>query len=266
MFRIDQMAYGRFGNKLLYYNNLRQLAILYGTDYSCIPWEGQKIFNNLLFEEEYKNQKKNIVQLSSKELLTADKNDISKVLEKYDISLLAPCLGELFFSVTKTDPKKILHLPLEENKELTIGLHFRGSDFFAWNPDACMPTSYYINAIDLCEKEHNEQKKYILYTEDVTYKPFNEIKEFLEKEKIPYELGPATKEYKHFSHDFVKLANSDIIVSSPSTFAICAGFLGKEKKIIYSEDWINNRVNVNDRLWTELNSGGNKWYNIWRVC
>ena len=45
-----------------------------------------------------------------------------------------------------------------------------------------------------------------------------------------------------------------------------AGFLGKEKKIIYSEDWINNRVNVNDRLWTELNSGGSKWYNIWRVC
>ena len=260
------MSYGRFGNKLIYYNNLRQLASIYNVDYSCVAWEGQDIFNNLLFENEYRNQKKNIVQLSSKELLSADKNDILEILEKYEISLMAPCLGELFFSVTETDPKNLLHLPLEENEQLTIGLHFRGSDFFAWNPDACMPTSYYLNAIDLCEEEHSEKKKYVLYTEDVTYKPFNEIREFLEKEKISYDLGPATKEYKHYSADFVKLANSDIIVSSPSTFAICAGFLGKQKKVIHSEEWVKNRLNVNDKFWVNLNSGGNQWYNIWRLC
>jgi hypothetical protein len=263
MFRIDLMSYGRFGNKLIYYNNLRQLANIYNVPYSCVPWEGQGIFSGI--EKEFKYPKKDVINLTSKEILSAEKNDINKILENYEISLVAPCLGELFFEVTKSNPNDFLNMQTEDNEMLVIALHFRGSDFFAWNPDACLPASYYLSAIEACEKEFTEDKKYILCTEDTSYGPFNEIKQFLENEKKQYDLGPATKENKHFYYDFNKLANSDVIVSSPSTFSICAGFLAKEKKVIHSKEWIDNRLNVKDKFWVQLNKGGNQWYNIWKT-
>ena len=36
---------GRFGNQVLYYNNMRQMATRRGCGYRSPPWDGDKIFN-----------------------------------------------------------------------------------------------------------------------------------------------------------------------------------------------------------------------------
>jgi len=61
------------------------------------------------------------------------------------------------------------------------------------------------------------------------------------------------------------MTECDYIISSPSTFCISAGFVGKNKKIIHSKDWIEKRVSVNDKFWTDLKSGGNDDYSTWRI-
>ena len=45
MISINTMTSGGFGNKILYYNNLRQLAARENEEWSCVPWEGSQIFN-----------------------------------------------------------------------------------------------------------------------------------------------------------------------------------------------------------------------------
>ena len=47
MIRIDEMTRGRFGNRVLHYNNLMQLATTMNTDASCVSWEGHECFSDL---------------------------------------------------------------------------------------------------------------------------------------------------------------------------------------------------------------------------
>ena len=61
------------------------------------------------------------------------------------------------------------------------------------------------------------------------------------------------------------MAECDYIISSPSTFCICAGFVGRQKKIIHSKKWLENRIKVGDKFWVDLYNGGNEDYSIWRL-
>jgi len=48
MFRIDKMTPGRFGNRILQYNTLLQLASHLKKPASCVLWEGHHYFSNLV--------------------------------------------------------------------------------------------------------------------------------------------------------------------------------------------------------------------------
>jgi hypothetical protein len=84
--------------------------------------------------------------------------------------------------------------------------------------------------------------------------------------------------------DFATLSECDVLISSSSTFVVCAGFIGKEdKKIIHSKDWINKNLNHEhwhktprpqnireqqisfDNFWVDLYNGGNEFYKSWRL-
>ena len=53
--------------------------------------------------------------------LSAEKSDIIKILENYEISLVAPCLGELFFEVTKSNPNDFLNMQTEDLVGQSLG-------------------------------------------------------------------------------------------------------------------------------------------------
>ena len=58
------------------------------------------------------------------------------------------------------------------------------------------------------------------------------------------------------------MTECDSIISSPSTFCICAGFIGKNKYIIHSAKWAKDRADKRDKFWSGILQGGNFNYPI----
>jgi len=227
MIVIPQFPNGRFGNRVLYYNNMRQLAAKHNLGYRSPPWEGDSVF------------------------------DIpNQIADNTNWEILQHCLGEKFFSDHYISTREIFKL---KNKiELPgecLAIHFRGTDFHEWNPEAIPAPDYYINAIE----EYGEVDTYYLFTDDRDLPSYLNVVKYLPEEKIKY--GSPNSVF----NDFITMCYCDGIISSPSTFAICAGFIGKHKKIIHSEKWINSRVAVDDKFWVDLKNGGNEDYSLWRL-
>ncbi len=220
-----------FGNRILYYNNLRQIAENNADSWSCAAWEGHEIFEgNMLGEKAMGNL------------------------------VLNPCLGERFFEMHTIPTREIFQLKDEKHHEGKVAaVHFRGGDFFQWNPDAVLSEEYYLNAVDSIK---DEVDKFILLTEDESLPSYAAVEKYFEDEGIEYDIGDNQR--SNYLEDFKIMAACDYTVSSPSTFCICSAMIGNETKVIHSKDWIDNRVNVEDKFWVDLNNGGNKDYSIWR--
>ena len=224
-----------FGNRILYFNNLVQIAAKdFSNRWNCLPWDGHEMFSGEMW-----------------------------TLEKIPTNTLPPCLGEVFFEWNTIPTRDIFKIKIKNDvAENTVAVHFRGTDFHEWNNKAILDGNYYIEAI---ESIKNDIDNIILFTDDKTLPSFNSVKMYLEEEKIQYKLGENTSDRSKYSFDFNTMTECDYIISSPSTFCICAGFIGKKKKIIHNKKWLDNRINANDKFWIDLYNGGNKDYNIWRM-
>jgi hypothetical protein len=235
MLAIMRMPQFGFGNKLLYYFNLRKAARESNQKYHCDVFDGMDLFGDKL---------------------TGD-----PPVENF--SDFALCLGEKFFSGDFLDSREIFRLNGEREAEERVGaVHFRGTDFFTWNPESILETTYYISAI---EEVFEEVDSFQLFTDDAELESFRAVKTYLDERKKVYSLGQNTSNRSEFKKDFVNLANCDLIISSPSTFCISAGFVGKRKKIIHSEKWILSRIQKSDLFWVGLNEGGNENYKLWKT-
>ena len=224
-----------FGNRILYFNNLVQLAAKdFSNRWTCFPWDGHELFSG--------------------EMWTTEKPPTHK---------LPPCLGELFFEWNVVPTRSIFKIKTKKDvRGIGVAVHFRGTDFHEWNNKAVLSEKYYIEAI---ESIKNRVSNIILFTDDDTLPAFSSVKNYLQKEKISYSLGENTSDRRKYSYDFSTMCECDYIISSPSTFCICAGFIGKEKRIIHNKEWVESRVSLNDKFWLDLYNGGNKDYNIWRL-
>ena len=234
MISINHMPNWGFGNRILYYHNLRQLSEKYAEVWSCIPWDGHEHFvGDMLGERSHGGMD------------------------------LKPCLGELFFEVHVISTRDIFRLKMPVTvPEKTVAVHFRGTDFFQWNPDAVLEEEYYLNAIELLKNEVNH---FVIFTDDESLPSYNKVRNYLNDHNISYDRGENDLDRSMYIDDFNKMCACDYIISSPSTYCICAGFIGKEKKIIHSEKWLKDRLDAEDKFWFDLNGGGNKDYSIWRL-
>lgn len=248
MIVINELHGGRFGNKILHYNNLAQIAKSINVEHDSIPYDEYSLLglNNSLTE------KANFLTIDSKTDFASLDPNINYQLK--------PCLGELFF---KFDfPTRGIFKPksnILNNDLINIGIHFRGGDFHTWNPESILSTEYYIDSIKYLHKPNN---KYILFTDDLNLNSYIDVQKYLNDNRYDYELGIATFGDCHFINDFFQLCDCDYIISSPSTFSICAGFMGKEKEIIHSKKWVETRISRNDGFWLGVANGGNDNYKI----
>jgi|15BtaG_2_1085339.scaffolds.fasta_scaffold16468_2 hypothetical protein len=225
-----------FGNRVLYFNNLIQIAHRnFSKRWRCVPWDGHQLFSG----------------------------DMFGVLSEKATHMLPPCLGELFFGWHTISTREIFKLKSDYNvPNKTVAIHFRGTDFHSWNPDSILDVDYYINAINMID----DIDGVILFTDDESLSSFNQVRDYLEKIGIQYEYGDNTSNRDNYAKDFGKMTECDYIISSPSTFCVCAGFIGKHKKIIHSKKWLENRINNNDKFWVDLYNGGNEDYSIWKTA
>lgn len=256
MFIIDNIDVGRFGNKLMYYNNLVQVSNHFKRDYSCPSFQ-----NNHIFEfSNFPNINLNYTTKTNSDFLIKNKFfDFEK-----NIILLEPCLGDLFYEFDTLKTTDIFKFKENYNYQsgiLSIGVHFRGNDFQYWDPKSILKTDYYLTSIDDIIKTNNDVV-FTLYTDDLKLDSFINTVNYLTENKINFNFGNPND----LIGDFVKLSYSDIIISSPSTFSISAGFCGKEnKKIIHSKEWVEYQCNKNDKFWIGFYNGGNSNYKKYKI-
>jgi len=302
MIRIDKITRGRFGNKILQYNSLVQIANNLAVEPSCVEWDGHRFFKNLsTFKSAIPNNKP-IKKLNWDDVLNKTDDELKEMTQNNSLNIDDPSylLHNIFFKVTKTDPREFLELRDEFKPKLApdflhIGIHIRGGDIRGGDGNhgrEIHPASYYINAITEIEndKELSGNKIYYVCTDDKTFETYIELVKFLIKNNIPSKLGPNTlrnNSLQHannnYIHDFALLTECDIIISSSSTFAIVAAFIGKEnKKLIFYKNWLERNVrhekwgNVTkdypsqywksyDNFWIEINNGGKTYLNVWKI-
>jgi len=260
--RIDKITGGRFGNKILQYNSLVQIANNNNVKASCCVWEGNKFFKNLVTHVETKNIKKG---LFCKSILDDEKLDFQNF--DYCIDDPAYCLHNVFYKITNKDPRYFLELkdeykPKFKNNILYIGIHFRGCDIIkddGNNGREIHEFEYYKNAIDhVIDNLINKEYIFILCTDDKNFPSFLKTIEYLNEKKYKFDFGSATKENKHYIYDWGILSECDILINTSSTFCVTAGFLGKQEKyIIHSKKWIEK--NQNRKSW---NSKGENIINL----
>lgn len=302
MIRIDKVTRGRWGNKILHYNTLIQLSKSFNIEPSCGIWEtdNEDWWNaNYYFENICQYKKSNNPQkvLDWKDILSSN-FDLFKIDNNYDYIIEDYCMHNVFYKITKADPREFFKLKeqykVNLNPEyLNIGLHFRGGDKHVSNPREIHDPEYYINSIKSIELEFNDKKiKYYVCTDDKNFNTYLITTNYLIDNDLDFEEGSDSNKNntiqdsdKSFIYDFSTLMECDILINSSSIFCICAGILGKKnKKIIHSKKWIDKNLNHEpwhpgriekerqrefqlscDNFWVDLYNGGNEYYKLWKT-
>ena len=257
MIRIDKITRGRWGNKVLQYNNLMQLANILNIDASCSHWEGEIYF---------KKTSRIIKPIRTSEILYWD-----SILNKSNDKLLdlfkeknwklddpSYALHNTFYRLTNKDPRDFMELQDTfqfhlDNVHIHIGIHIRGGDIRGGDGQdgrEIHPPSYYIQAIQYLEsiknnKSNNKPYMYYICTDEANFASFTETVNYLKNNNLKYRIGKATLNPRlSYIYDFSLLSDCDILINSSSTFCIAAGFLGKKnKKIIHYKSWMDKIVN-----------------------
>ena len=225
-----------FGNRVLYYYNLRQKAHDNNIDFYCVPWEGYQYFKGDMLGKR-------------------PTDDNYKILDF--------CLGEEFYSYNGISTRDVFQLKNTFNVNPdTCAVHFRGTDFHAWNPDSILKYQYYCDSI---EEIKDKVTNFVLFTDDNNLPSYKKVVSYLNFNNIKYFVGENTHDRRSYINDFTYMTECDWVISSPSTFCISAGAIGKRKNIIHSKEWIENRLAKKDKFWVDLYNGGNDNYKLWRI-
>ena len=274
MLGIKKIASGRMGNRLFHYNFLRQISKKTGIDYFCINFAESEYFDGISKRGQTNFRFKKTIKMNSKDVLSFSPEEFIKFIicennKGKDIVFYPQMLGEVFFDYLFFDPNKFFKVKepykkkpsIVKDGDCVVGLHFRGTDFLTWNKNAYLSSNYYKKAIDFCiDSTKDTPCVYTLFTDDLQFPAYIETMEYLRKLKVKYCKGN-TRELPIY--DFYQLTQSDILISSPSTFAIFAGILGKQKKVIHSKNWLDYAVDLNDTFWVRLSTTQNPYYSIW---
>jgi len=254
--RIDNITRGRFGNKILQYNTLLQIANKYNIDASCCNFHEDRYFKNILSSKPILKDKKKELLFCKKII---DEENLNFNNKYYTLDDPAYCLHNTFFQVTNKDPREFLQLkeeykPKINNDYYYVGLHLRGGDIIKKdgnNGREIHEFNYYKNSINYVI-ENFKDKKIVFYicTDDKNFKSYLETVNYLKENNLDFKLGNIDS----YIHDFGILSECDILINSSSTFCLCAGFLGKKDKfIIHSKNWINK--NINHEKWNDNKNG-----------
>mgnify|MGYP006084791407 CR=1 FL=1 len=246
--RIDKITTGRFGNKILQYNTLVQLGKIY--DVSCSFVQNNEITNFFKNVMPYIPSKKPVKLLTCKMILDNTKLDFNNY--EYKIDDPACCLHNVFYKLTKEDPRNFLVLKDRYKVDLSIdrlniGIHIRGGDVITTdNGKEIHEFEYYKKSIEYVLKNYCENKKYMFYicTDDTNFKTYKQTYNYFLEKKIPLQVGSVVGNKFQYIKDWSILNNCNISINSSSTFCITAGYLNKKNpKIIHSEKWINRNIN-----------------------
>lgn len=250
---------GRFGNRLFDIHFLYQLKEKYNAEIYIGGLNKELSFFNFKGLSKFK--------LSIPGILNGDNYRTFEISKNSNFIIKPSFLGEYFHDI-KIDINNYIDFKEEfKNSRLNelnhnVAVHFRGTDFHQWNSKSILDSKYYIDSIKEVLK-FSSKSVFILYTDDDKLDSYANVVMFLNDNDMPYILG---RKSEHFMLDFYEMSRCDIIISSPSTFCIWAGILGKpNKKIIHSKEWLNYRIENNDEFWVRLVNDNSLTYNLYKA-
>jgi len=293
MIKINNITRGRFGNRILQYNAAYQLSSRLSTHLSCAEWEGNEVFDSLPSRQISPRRPEKL--LTWREVLCCDWSEIEQLHQQYDLSVDDPAylLHNVYFSLTHVYPRKFLKidkkfLPVFDENTINVGIHIRGDDIRGAdgnNGREIHSFAYYKKALDEILRQTKIDSINIT-TDDVGFDLFKNVTAYANSLPVPVSLGRATLDpsLPHF-YDFALLAQCDYLIASSSTYAICAGFLGKNKKIIHSLEWVMRNTpgpsywkwgnytsaypqeywTSYDNFWLSAYRGDNQFYKPWKI-
>lgn len=252
---------GRLGNIVLQYIFLKEMAF-----YIDAPVFHGNLYGSEFFEDfertnhyyRYRILERTHVHYGAEDI---EKNGIKDFCEQLkntdDIIILEPPLLGFTWETMFAPVDKMLKLKSAVKKSyinyddfFTIAIHFRGSDFLEWDSNAYYDKEYYIKAIEYCLKQYTVIPKiFMLYADDLEMDAYNDVLGYLEfkKEKV-YKADPD----RNLGKEIYNMSKADILISSPSTFAVIASLLANNQIIIHKKEWIDYCIERGDRFWMEI--------------
>ena len=180
MIIIDKMSYGRFGNQILFFNNLIQISNICDVPWWCPEWAGNFLFNNHRIGSFEEMRGKPIKICDSSFFKSITNSQLKKISKENNIVIREPCLGELFFrydDFNLNNMYKFKNHSRESNKKIAA-LHFRGTDFHEWNPNAVLPFSYYKDSIEYVLSNFKDVS-FKMFTDDMFLESFQKTLNYL---------------------------------------------------------------------------------------
>ena len=267
MIQVNNIS-GQLGNRILRLNNALQLS--------------------------KKNKMK--IQLKGKDKVTDEifkyfEFDLGNNYKKKTKNIIVTKMGKLFFE-NDYDPKDLMKIKPQyqinlDNNKTNIAIHIRyePSPKKKYMNNEEVLSKYYINAIKYCQKEYknshfiifgpNSKNQFRFHNaSDISettafltkFKFYKTMIDYLKNTNTSFEYSITINNPKKiYIKDFIQMANCDVIISSHSTFNICAGYLHKIKKIIHCKFFIEQFIKKNDKFWVDLYNGGNKYYSLWKL-
>lgn len=248
---------GQLGNQLFQLNFLLQLEQKLGTQAFRFGFNLEDIFEtspNKFRRGCLKTWNFTFLKRENIELLSLDDSSslIAELSEMGKIAIIPPgILGKNFFNSIEVHPRALFPIkrvdrnaiPNIETGLIRVGIHFRGGDFERWNTKASMSFDFYQRAIIEIQKSYlNSQLIFELYTDDPSHPVVRDLGVL---EYINY-AG-----YGDAGQDFIALANCDVIIAGPSTFAFWASILFKDSDLVMSAEWFSHCEDVADVFWLD---------------
>lgn len=245
---------GGFGNRVMSFLSLRQIASAFGTRYFSTNDIDRRRVGGIHSKPPVPLSFLKLELASPEEAFEPD--GIAKLRERVHLGVSVgfnrPLLGEVFARFAPTGsirmPQmrcKVCSRHIQATKGTKLGaLHFRGGDFAAWNPGAVLPEAYYHSAIDLA-LGYLPEIKFRIFADDYAHPAIEGVRNRLQQSGLLLESISCEKQLEC---DHASIASASLVVSTPSTFALTAAMFG-EGKVIHSERWVTNRVEEGELFW-----------------
>ncbi len=263
---IRALPKGGFGNRILAFLTLRQIAEYFGSRYYSVNKVDRRRIKRIHRPPFSILPNRQSVFRGTELLDEGIRAELGTLLARGEtVWLKPPILGEAYVRWNFINARNLVHHSMKQcanhHRELAtrsvVAIHFRGTDFSQWNRAALMPPSYYVDAVDeIADLEGPSLVR--ICTDDPSHGTVVALRQHFSSRK---QLAPDVLCLQPFECDFATLAGARFLISSPSTFAIVAGLLGTPQ-IVHNRKWVEARVSAGEEFWRQVQSGSFLGYPI----
>gem|GEM_PF-2160870 len=268
----SQQPSGGYGNWAFQVNILYQIARLSGVP-AAFPRYRERGFPaprtkaSALLDGSARLLSKSSIESSSPQDVALEVAE--SVASGRSVCLEVGILGEPFNQYSAVDPIRLFSKPRElfamasraikprsgmhsSTAPIVVGLHYRGTDFSAWDPTAVMPLDYYLSAMEEVQVG-NPNRELSFY--GVTDEPESFVVRELSKLGARFPRGRASA-----SRDFMILNRADVVIAPPSTFSFWSSILGG-KTIYFPRIWVEKK-SQSSNFWKDAGLNSVKYIDI----